>query len=173
MDREEYERTVAKYADIVYRVALSYAKTREDAEDVLQTVFLKLFTKQIEFQDEEHVRKWLIRVAVNECNRLWSSFWRKNVDYMEQVEEGVSFSFSDDEYSELYDAIKMLPGKLRIVIHLFYYEEYRTKEIASLLHIREATVRSRLTRARKLLKEQLGESESECNHFDCGSNVIW
>lgn len=170
VSREEYERMIAKYADIVYRVALSYAKTREDAEDVLQTVFLKLFTKQIEFQDEEHVRKWLIRVAVNECNRLWSSFWKKNVDYMEQVEEGVSFSFSDDEYSELYDAIKTLPGKLRIVIHLFYYEGYRTKEIASLLHIREATVRSRLTRARKLLKEQLGENESECNHFGCVSS---
>lgn len=176
VSREEYERMVAKYADIVYRVALSYAKTREDAEDVLQTVFLKLFTKQIEFQNEEHVRKWLIRVTVNECNRLWSSFWRKNVDYMEHldnvVEEGVSFSFSDDEYSDLYDAIKTLPGKLRIVIHLFYYEEYRTKEIAKLLHIREATVRSRLTRARKLLKKQLGESGSECNHFGCVSNAI-
>lgn len=159
MNREEYERIVALYADVVYRVALSYAKTKEDAEDVLQNVFLKLLTKQVDFQDEEHIRKWLIRVAVNECNSLWSSFWRRNVDYLEQVEEGVSFS--NDEYADLYEAIKVLPAKLRIVIHLFYYEGYRTKEIAGLLHIREATVRSRLTRARKLLKMQLGECESE------------
>ena len=70
----------------------------------------------------------------------------------------------------MYDAIKVLPAKLRIVIHLFYYEGYRTKEISGLLHIREATVRSRLTRARKLLKNQLGEYESEYSHFDCVSN---
>ena len=168
VNREEYERIVALYADVVYRVALSYAKSKEDAEDVLQNVFLKLLTKPVDFQDEEHIRKWLIRVAVNECNSLWASFWRRNVDYFNQMEEGVSFS--NEDYSDLYDAIKVLPAKLRIVIHLFYYEGYRTKEISGLLHIREATVRSRLTRARKLLKNQLGEYESEFSHFDCVSN---
>lgn len=90
------------------------------------------------------------------------------MDYFDQMEEGVSFS--NEDYSDLYDAIKILPAKLRIVIHLFYYEGYHTKEIASLLHIREATVRSRLTRARKLLKNKLGECESECSHFDCVSS---
>lgn len=168
MNREEYERIVALYADVVYRVALSYAKTKEDAEDVLQNVFLKLLTKRVNFEDEEHIRKWLIRVAVNECNSLWSSFWRKNVEYIDRMEEEITFQNAD--YSDLYDAIKVLPAKLRIVLHLFYYEGYRTKEIADLLHIREATVRSRLTRARKLLKSQLGEYESEYSPFGCVSN---
>ena len=151
-----------------YRVALSYAKTKEDAEDVLQNVFLKLLTKRVKFEDDEHIRKWLIRVAVNECNSLWSSFWRKNVEYIDRMEEGITFQNAD--YSDLYDAIKVLPAKLRIVLHLFYYEGYRTREIADLLHIREATVRSRLTRARKLLKSQLGEYESEYSPFGCVSN---
>lgn len=168
VNREEYERIVALYADVVYRVALSYAKTKEDAEDVLQNVFLKLLTKRVNFEDEEHIRKWLIRVAVNECNSLWSSFWRKNVEYIDRMEEEITFQNAD--YSDLYDAIKVLPAKLRIVLHLFYYEGYRTKEIADLLHIREATVRSRLTRARKLLKSQLGEYESEYSPFGCVSN---
>lgn len=168
VNREEYERIVALYADVVYRVALSYAKTKEDAEDVLQNVFLKLLTKRVNFEDEEHIRKWLIRVAVNECNSLWSSFWRKNVEYIDRMEEEITFQNAD--YLDLYDAIKVLPAKLRIVIHLFYYEGYRTKEIADLLHIREATVRSRLTRARKLLKSQLGEYESEYSPFGCVSN---
>ncbi|MEE0347670.1 MAG: sigma-70 family RNA polymerase sigma factor [Lachnospiraceae bacterium] len=168
MNREEYERIVALYADVVFRVALSYAKTKEDAEDVLQNVFLKLLTKRVKFEDDEHIRKWLIRVAVNECNSLWSSFWRKNVEYIDRMEEGITFQNAD--YSDLYDAIKVLPAKLRIVLHLFYYEGYRTKEIADLLHIREATVRSRLTRARKLLKSQLGEYESEYSPFGCVSN---
>lgn len=168
MNREEYERIVALYADVVFRVALSYAKTKEDAEDVLQNVFLKLLTKRVKFEDDEHIRKWLIRVAVNECNSLWSSFWRKNVEYIDRMEEGITFQNAD--YSDLYDAIKVLPAKLRIVLHLFYYEGYRTREIADLLHIREATVRSRLTRARKLLKSQLGEYESEYSPFGCVSN---
>lgn len=168
VNREEYERIVALYADVVFRVALSYAKTKEDAEDVLQNVFLKLLTKRVKFEDDEHIRKWLIRVAVNECNSLWSSFWRKNVEYINRMEEGITFQNAD--YSDLYDAIKVLPAKLRIVLHLFYYEGYRTKEIADLLHIREATVRSRLTRARKLLKSQLGEYESEYSPFGCVSN---
>ena len=168
VNREEYERIVALYADVVYRVALSYAKTKEDAEDVLQNLFLKLLTNRVKFKDDEHIRKWLIRVAVNECNSLWSSFWRKNVEYIDRMEEGITFQNAD--YSDLYDAIKVLPAKLRIVLHLFYYEGYRTKEIADLLHIREATVRSRLTRARKLLKSQLGEYESEYSPFGCVSN---
>ena len=168
VNREEYERIVALYADVVFRVALSYAKTKEDAEDVLQNVFLKLLTKRVKFEDDEHIRKWLIRVAVNECNSLWSSFWRKNVEYIDRMEEGLTFQNAD--YSDLYDAIKVLTAKLRIVLHLFYYEGYRTKEIADLLHIREATVRSRLTRARKLLKSQLGEYESEYSPFGCVSN---
>lgn len=168
VNREEYERIVALYADVVYRVALSYAKTKEDAEDVLQNVFLKLLTKRVKFEDDEHIRKWLIRVAVNECNSLWSSFWRKNVEYIDRMEEEITFQNAD--YSDLYDAIKVLPAKLRIVLHLFYYEGYRTREIADLLHIREATVRSRLTRARKLLKSQLGEYESEYSPFGCVSN---
>ena len=168
VNREEYERIVALYADVVFRVELSYAKTKEDAEDVLQNVFLKLLTKRVKFEDDEHIRKWLIRVAVNECNSLWSSFWRKNVEYIDRMEEGITFQNAD--YSDLYDAIKVLPAKLRIVLHLFYYEGYRTKEIADLLHIREATVRSRLTRARKLLKSQLGEYESEYSPFGCVSN---
>ena len=107
-------------------------------------------------------------MAVNECNSLWSSFWRKNVEYIDRMEEGITFQNAD--YSDLYDAIKVLPAKLRIVLHLFYYEGYRTREIADLLHIREATVRSRLTRARKLLKSQLGEYESEYSPFGCVSN---
>ena len=114
VNREEYERIVALYADVVFRVALSYAKTKEDAEDVLQNVFLKLLTKRVKFEDDEHIRKWLIRVAVNECNSLWSSFWRKNVEYIDRMEEGITFQNAD--YSDLYDAIKVLPAKLRICL---------------------------------------------------------
>ena len=160
MRSEEFQRIVTEYADIVYRVAFSYTKTSHDAEDVVQTTFMKLLTGKVTFMDEEHVRRWLIRVAVNECNRMWSSFWRRNVEFLDDSEEP-EFSGAADvvqEKSELYYAVLKLPSKCRIVIHLFYYEEYSSKEIAELLHIREATVRTRLVRARKLLKQQLKEA---------------
>ena len=156
MSDEEVNRIVRQYADTVYRVALSYAKSPHDAEDVLQNTFMKLLLHKNKFQDEEHIRKWLIRVTVNECNSLWSSFWRKNVDYMEEA--AVEPEFSTDENQDLYEAVKNLPPKCRIVVHLFYYEEYSSKEIAEILHMREATVRTRLVRARKLLRQQLKEA---------------
>lgn len=156
MSDQEFNRIVEQYADIVYRVALSYTKTPHDAEDVVQTTFMKLLTRSKEFQDEEHIRRWLIRVAVNECNSLWSSFWRKNVDFAEGLAAEPEFSL--EEKQDLYQAVMSLPPKCRVVVHLFYYEEYSSREIAELLHMQEATVRTRLVRARKLLRQQLKEA---------------
>lgn len=155
MSDEEYGRIVNQYTDIVYRVALSYAKSKQDAEDVVQTTFMKLLIKEIIFKDEEHIRKWLIRVAVNECNSLWSSFWRKHVDSIDKMEQEPEFT--TEEKSDLYYAVMELPRKYRVVVHLFYYEGYSTKEISQILHIREATVRTQLVRARKQLKQRLKE----------------
>lgn len=153
---EEYDRIVRQYADVVYRVALSYAKTNYDAEDVVQSTFMKLITKNVKFTDEEHIRRWLIRVAVNECNSLWSSFWRKNVDSIDDMTSEPEFTIK--EKSDLYYAVKQLPAKCRVVIHLFYYEGYSTQEISGILHVKEATIRTRLARGRKILRQQLKEA---------------
>lgn len=155
MSDDEYNRIVNQYADIVYRVALSYSKSSHDAEDVVQSTFMKLLIKEVSFQDEDHIRKWLIRVAVNACKDLHMSFWRRNVDSIEEMQSEPEFT--TEERSSLYDTVMELPVKYRIVIHLFYYEGYSAKEIAGLLHIREATVRTRLVRARKQLKQMLKE----------------
>lgn len=153
---EEYDRIVRQYADVVYRVALSYAKSNYDAEDVVQSTFMKLITKNVKFADEEHIRRWLIRVAVNECNSLWSSFWRKNVDSIDVMTSEPEFTIK--EKSDLYYAVKQLPAKCRVVIHLFYYEGYSTQEISGILHVKEATIRTRLARGRKILRQQLKEA---------------
>ena len=156
MDRVEYERIVCKYMDMIYRLAISHTKTPADADDIVQQTFVKLLTKKVLFTDEEHIKRWLIRVCINECNSFFSSFWRKNVDSMDAMTKEPEFSMQ--ESSDLYEAIKQLPSKCSIVIYLFYYEGYSTKEIAEMIRVREATVRTRLVRARKLLKEQLKEA---------------
>ncbi|MDE5820576.1 MAG: sigma-70 family RNA polymerase sigma factor [Lachnospiraceae bacterium] len=170
---------VKAYADIVYRTALSATKAPQDAEDVTQTVFMKLLEAKDSFTDEEHLRRWLIRVTVNECKNLWKSFWRRSVGLFgctdEDVQEPYDFKghtergrrrgmppkvpeFEELSQSALYEAVMALPKDYRIVIHLFYYEDYRTGEIAELLHIREQTVRTRLVRARNKLKQRLEEA---------------
>ena len=163
MQKENYEKAVSNYAEDIYRMAFSMVQAKEDAEDILQNVFMKLLMHQKEFNYSDHLRRWLIRVAINECNSLWTSSWRKRVELKEFSERDMAGneSFYNSEYEDLYTAMRTLPPKLRIVIHLFYYEEYSTREIASLLHILEATVRTRLSRARKLLKIQLDDQTKE------------
>ena len=163
MQKENYEKAISNYAEDIYRMAFSMVQAKEDAEDILQNVFMKLLLYQKEFHDSDHLRRWLIRVAINECNSLWTSSWRKRVELKEFSERDMAGndSFYNSEYEDLYTAMRTLPPKLRIVIHLFYYEEYSTREIASLLHILEATVRTRLSRARKLLKIQLDDQTKE------------
>lgn len=156
MEDKDYVNIVDEYADVVYRVAFCYCKSRYDAEDVLQNTFLKLLKADTDFKDEEHVRKWLIRVAVNECKNLFSSFWRRNVGSLETLEEEPAFD--KQEENDLYEAVIRLPKKYKMVVHLFYYEGYATSEIAKLLHMKEATVRTQLVRARKCLKNQLKEA---------------
>ena len=156
MEDNEYVNTVAKYADVVYRVAYSYCKLSYDADDVLQNTFLKLLQTETDFKDDEHIRKWLIRVAVNECKNLFSSFWRGKIGSLETLD--IEPVFLKKEENELYEVVKQLPKKYKIVVHLFYYEGYATAEIAQILHMKETTVRTQLVRARKRLKQQLKEA---------------
>ncbi len=160
LDGREYERIVKENIDTIYRIALSYTKSTQDADDVVQQTFMKLLTKQVSFKDEEHIKKWLIRVCVNECNSLFSTFWRRNVGSTDEMSEEASYEveFADGTHEELFEAIKELPAKSRIVIYLFYYEDYSSKEIAEILHIKEPTVRTRLVAARKMLRAKLKEA---------------
>lgn len=156
MEDAEYIRIVHQYLDTVYRVALSGCKNPQDAEDIVQCTFLKLLERNPEFKDEEHIRKWLIRVTINEANSLWRSSWRKKVISLEETQ--TEPEFSEPEYHELFHAVQKLSSKYRKVIYLYYYEGYSIKEIAELLHISETAIQTRLMRAREKLRQQLKEA---------------
>lgn len=163
MDRTEYERIATQYLDMVYKIALNYTGKAADADDVVQQTFYKMLVKKRSFADEEHIKRWLIRVCINECNSLFSGFWRKNVHFFSEKKEtdsetAVSSEMDCEDMLLLCEALRKLPAKCRIVIYLFYYEGYKTQEIAQILHMKEATVRTRLVRGRKLLKEELKEA---------------
>lgn len=156
MEDAEYIRIVHQYLDTVYRVALSGCKNPQDAEDIVQCTFLKLLERNPEFKDEEHIRKWLIRVTINETNSLWRSSWRKKVISLEETQ--TEPEFLEPEYNELFHAVQKLSSKYRKVIYLYYYEGYSIKEIAELLHISESAIQTRLMRAREKLRQQLKEA---------------
>lgn len=153
MEASEFKRIAEQYTDIVYRSALSYCKNKNDAEDAVQNTFLKLLKTDLEFNDEDHIRKWLIRVAVNECKNIWKSFWRRNITSLDDIEKEPVYIESDKE--ELFNEVMKLPQKYSVVIHLYYYEGYSVKEIAQILNISETNVQTRLMRARNKLREEL------------------
>ena len=146
---------VRTYRDRLFAAAFSVCREPMDAEDAVQDALLRYYSPPREFESEEHLRAWLFRVTVNRARDIVRSYWRRNrtswEDYMETL------VFEEPEDGALFDAVMRLPEKYRIVIHLFYYEEYTVAEIARLLQSREGTVKSQLSRGRTLLKTMLGE----------------
>lgn len=152
--RFEIDDAVRRYADMVYRLAILNSGSEQDAEDAFQEVFLKLFRHKDSIQSEEHLKAWLIRVTVNQCRSTASRVWNKRRVSLEVIAEAAAPQ-DDEDYSEVYDAVKALPDKYREVIHLFYYEQLPISRIAQVLGRNEATVKTHLARGRSLLKEKL------------------
>lgn len=141
-----------KYQDMIYKVALTYCKNSHDAKDITQDVLLKYITSNAEFASDEHIKAWLIKVTVNQCKKLLISPWFQRTQPLDD-----NISFNEQSHLDLYNAVMRLPKMQRIAIHLFYYEDYSTKEIAEMLNKNDATIRSYLHRARKKLKSLLEE----------------
>ena len=149
-----------KYRDRVFAVGFNYFRNSMDADDVVQETFLKLLRSNKDFESEEHLRNWILKVAVNECKRVTLSSWFKRRESLEEYADKLIFEEVGDR--DLFDKVMRLPKNYRQVTHLFYYEGFSVKEIAGILGIRETTVTTRLSRARKKLKDQLkGEWEDE------------
>lgn len=152
------EQIVRQYADAVYRLALAQMHNPADADDVFQDVFLKYAEKAPTFASEEHRKAWLLRVTLNRCRSHYRSHWWRRIVPLEAAAHAAAFTSPDPELTE---ALGKLPAKYRTVIHLHYFENYDTSEIAALTGQRPSTVRAQLTRARKMLATQLkGESDA-------------
>lgn len=150
----EVEAVMRQYSDMVYRVAYTQTNCVSDAEDIYQEVFLQYVKKHPVFTSEEHRKAWLLRVTINNCKKLWRSAWRRKTTLTESVPVSSNIA---PEHQFLLEALKQIPLKDRTVLHLFYYEDLPTQQIAQLLGRRESTVRTQLTRARQKLQSVLKE----------------
>lgn len=142
------------YKDDVYRLAVSYTHSVQDAEDVCQTVFLKLMEQGELTPGKE--KAWLMQVTANQCRSLLRSVWRKRTEPFEE-DPGSEILFEQPVLHDVWEGIRKLKPKYRIVVYLFYYEGYAIKEIANILHISCTAVTTRLSRARRILEEELKE----------------
>ena len=153
--REELTLLMERYKDNLFAAAFSICKNAADADDVVQETFLQYYKTNKQFESEQHIKAWLIRVAVNKAKNINSSFWRQKSVCLEDYIETLTFEAPED--GTLFEEIMKLPEKYRIVIHLFYYEDFSVREIADILKIGTGNVKVRLTRGRRLLKKALKE----------------
>lgn len=146
------ENIIQRHTDLITRTVFTYVKNIQDAQDITQEVFISLLQEKKDFQDDEHLKAWLLRVAINKSkNHLRSSWFKKKVSLSEEL------SYLPEENVHLLEAVMSLPEKYRTPLHLHSYVGYSIKEIAKLLKKKEATIGTRLARAKKLLREKIGE----------------
>ena len=159
-DREILLRNAMEaHGPAVYRLALCRMQSVQDAEDVYQEVFLRLLDQDAAAWDGEHLKAWLLRCTVNRCHDLHRFRLRRPVLALADLPEMAVEA--DRGAAELWEAVARLPEKLRLPIHLYYAEGYSTEEIAGLLDIPAATVRTRLRRARNRLRDTLEGDDHE------------
>lgn len=159
MTAEEFTAYARRYGDTLFRVALNACRSPADAEDIMQTALLKLYREKREFESDEHVKRWLIRVAVNESHKLARSAWFRKRAPLEEYAGTVEFQAPEE--SRLFLAVMALPQKYRAPLYLYYYEGYPVKEVAALCGLNPSTVQTRLQRAREKLKQILATEEED------------
>lgn len=138
----------------IYRVARGILSNEHDIEDAIQNTIIKAYEKINTLKKNEFFRTWLVRILINECNEII----RRNKRVV-----SINESNHEERYNDCYEnidltkAINSLSEELRVTTVLFYFEDMSIKDIASILNIPNGTVRSRLSRARKILREVIGE----------------
>lgn len=154
----DLEQIVREHGDMVLRLAVAQTGNRADAEDVFQEVFIRLVRSLDKIEDEDHLRHWLVRATINRCKSLFASAHRKRELPVEEFPEAGERPFDDVADTPATDALQGLPEKYRAPLHLFYFEGLSISDIAKVLESSEGTVKSQLSRGRRMLGQSLKEA---------------
>ncbi|OZI10261.1 RNA polymerase factor sigma C [Bacillaceae bacterium SAS-127] len=162
-----FDQIMTEYGQSVLELAYSYVKNKTVAEDLTQEIFVKCYRALHTFNKRAKMKTWLWRIAINHCKDYLKSWHVRNVQAVQtdhlshastkdDVEKAV---IQKDERQMIMEATLKLPIQYRELIYLFYYEEWTIKEISEVTNIKQNTIKTRLRRAKKLLKAELGEVE--------------
>ena len=146
---DDIETLISQYGDMLFRLCLIMLKNESDAEDAIQETYIKYFQKAPLFDSKEHQKAWLIRVATNKCRDML----RFRVRHPQIDDEDISKFIPDSSDSGILQALTMVPEKFRLVLTLYYIEEYRIEDIANIIGRSSSAVKMRLQKGRKLLEE--------------------
>ena len=155
MNRDSLGELILRSTDSMYRVAKTILGDDEDCKDAISETIVHAYEKLHTLQYETYAKTWLMRILMNECYQLL----RKRKPYVALEDWETEAVQSKEDYSELYQALKKLPEKLRIAVVLYYIEGYKVKEIAAILHSTQTAVKKRLARGREALKQYLSDDE--------------
>lgn len=163
-----FEKIVDQYGESLMRLAYTYVKNHQVAEDIVQDVFLKAFEKQSDFREEASYKTYLYRITINRSYDYFRSWAYKNVLLTDKITKIVRqekstelFVITKNENYLLGEKILSLPLKYREVIILHYYNDYKIDEIAFILGISPNTIKTRLRRGREKLKGLVERTEGE------------
>lgn len=146
---DDIETIINQYGDMLYRLSLVMLKNEGDAEDAVQETIIKYAQKAPSFENAEHEKAWLIRVATNQCRDML----RFRVRHPQVDDDGLSKIICDSSDSGIMEALTALPEKFRIVLTLCYVEDYRIEDIAKIIKRSSSAVKMRLQKGRKLLEK--------------------
>ena len=146
---DDMEEVVHTYGNMLFRLCILTLGNESDAKDALQETFIKYFIKAPEFKNSEHKKAWLIKVATNQCRDILRFKKRHDTVELDEIKE---YMEPEDE-SGILDALMTLPDKFRLVLFLYYVEEYDVQRIADIIGKTKSAVKMRLKKGRQLLKE--------------------
>ena len=147
--KQEYiEQLIEEYGDMVFRLAISRVKSKEEAEDIFQEVFIKIYEKMPEFVSKEHEKYWIIRVTINLSKNILKSSWHRKIMPLDK-----EITFEDKEERDVYFEVLRLPLKYRTILQLYYYENFKIEEIAVITKTNTSTVKSRLYKGLNEIKK--------------------
>lgn len=155
----DFDEICEKYGNRLYAAAFQICRQPQDAEDAVQETLLRLYHSGKDFESDEHIKAWMIRVTVNTAKSIRRLFWNRNRTSFEDYMDSLTFEEPSDR--TLMDEVLALPEKYRIIIHLHYFEGYKVSEIADILELSENSVKTRLFNGRKILKTRLEGWEDE------------
>lgn len=156
MLEQEARRLVETYSDLIFRISFTYLKSKYDAEDICQNVFLKYLNADIVYDNPEHEKAWIIRCTINTCKDVLKSAYRTKIMVTDRIPE---ISSHQEDSSAVREAVMNLPESYRAAIFLYYFEGYSTKEIAEITGKSENAVAKQLSRGRRQLSKTLENYE--------------
>lgn len=162
----DLEALILSCGDDILRICTVYLKDSDAAEDAFQEVFLKVFQSRARFEGRSDIKTWLIRIAINTCKDMLKSSWRRRVvpiaeqDTISAGADALAYRIEDhvlekEERQRVLEAVQALPVHYKDVVMLYYYYGYDFGEISKMLGMREASARSRMFRAKALLRQAL------------------